>query len=33
MIIVPTPRWIWVAVGVMILCMVGYIMAGINTSV
>jgi hypothetical protein len=26
-IIVPSPRWIWAAVGVMGLCMVGYIIA------
>jgi hypothetical protein len=26
-IIVPSPRWIWAVVGVMGLCMVGYIIA------
>jgi hypothetical protein len=32
MIVVPTPRWIRVAVAVMVLCMIGYIIVGINAS-
>lgn len=28
----PSPRWIWVAVAVMILCMAGYIVTGSNLS-
>jgi hypothetical protein len=32
MIVVPTPRWIWVAVAVMVLCMIGYIIVGISVS-
>ncbi|HMF47734.1 MAG TPA: hypothetical protein VK603_03765 [Candidatus Saccharimonadales bacterium] len=30
MIVVPTPRWIWVAVAVMVLCVIGYIIVGIS---
>jgi uncharacterized protein YneF (UPF0154 family) len=30
--IVPTPRWIWVAVAVMVLCVIGYIIVGISAS-
>jgi len=30
MIVVPTPRWIWVAVAVMVLCVIGYIIVGIT---
>jgi hypothetical protein len=32
MIVVPTPDWIWIAVAVMVLCMIGYIVLGINAS-
>jgi hypothetical protein len=32
MIVVPTPRWIWAAIAVMVLCMIGYIIVGISAS-
>jgi hypothetical protein len=32
MIVVPTPRWIWAALAVMVLCVIGYIIVGISAS-
>jgi hypothetical protein len=31
-VLVPTPRWIWVGVGLMAICMVSYIIVSIGTS-
>jgi hypothetical protein len=32
MIVVPTPRWIWIAVAVMVIWMIGDIFVGISAS-